>query len=204
MARRNIYSFSALDRALLAQLISQFATDAIVSMHRNMRGIHGGDPMRFLGFHRDYVRRLERWLVARGYRRFVPLPAWNPAQCVPTQFRRGVNNPCIRLSFARFRGSNLRNFASEQDFARQLELRHNTVHNRLGGIMPRVMSSPSVPLFWIWHAFVDDLWFEYQRYRNRRTTLTSGTGGADEVMLISATNPSKTGKSTVRRRRRRR
>jgi len=200
MARRNINSFSAADRALLARLISQFATDAVVSMHRNMQGIHGGDPMRFLGFHREYVRRLERWLVAQGFRRFVPLPEWNPTQCVPLEFRRGINNPCPRVSFAQFAGNNRANFASESDFGRQLEARHNIVHNRLGGAMARVMTSPSVPIFWLWHAFVDDLWFEYVQFRNRRSISAGG-----ETRSFSTNRPRSTGRrQPVRRQRRRR
>jgi len=34
---------------------------------------------------------------------------------------------------------------------------HNKVHNTMNGVM-RNFRSPSVPAFWLWHAYVDDVW----------------------------------------------
>lgn len=171
MARRNINSFSSSERRVLARLIGQFADDAVVKMHRNMQGIHGGDPLRFLSFHREYVGRLENWLLRRGYSRFVPLPAWNPSQCIPREFRIRINNSCPNVQFfPRFSRENMRSFASERAFASALEALHNQVHNRVGGQMRTIMTSPAAPVFWIWHAFVDDIWLEYQQARSGSTS----------------------------------
>lgn len=38
---------------------------------------------------------------------------------------------------------------------------HNSVHNNMGGIMTN-FRSPGLLAFWIWHAYVDDIWKEYQ------------------------------------------
>lgn len=38
---------------------------------------------------------------------------------------------------------------------------HNSVHNNMGGVMAG-FRSPATPAFWIWHAYVDDLWKERQ------------------------------------------
>lgn len=34
---------------------------------------------------------------------------------------------------------------------------HNSVHNLMGGVMSN-FRSPIVPAFWLWHAYVDDIW----------------------------------------------
>lgn len=34
---------------------------------------------------------------------------------------------------------------------------HNSVHGTMGGIMGN-FRSPAAPIFWLWHAFVDDVW----------------------------------------------
>ncbi len=38
---------------------------------------------------------------------------------------------------------------------------HNSVHNALGGVMER-MKSPSTPLFWLWHAYVDLIYKDWE------------------------------------------
>jgi hypothetical protein len=70
--------------------------------------------------------------------------------------------------FPRFSRANLMRFSSESAFGRALEQLHNTVHNRVGGVMRNIMNSPETPLFWIWHAFIDDIWLSYQEEARRR------------------------------------
>src|SRR5690606_26947717 len=38
---------------------------------------------------------------------------------------------------------------------------HNGVHVAVGGAMG-AFKSPAAPIFWLWHAFVDDVWFDWQ------------------------------------------
>ncbi len=38
---------------------------------------------------------------------------------------------------------------------------HNDTHNTIGGNMAS-MGSPSVPIFWCYHAFIDDIWVRWQ------------------------------------------
>lgn len=47
------------------------------------------------------------------------------------------------------------------NFARDLELEHNPVHGAIGGVM-NSGASPGAGIFWLWHAYIDDL---YQVYR---------------------------------------
>jgi|GEM_PF-2203350 len=46
------------------------------------------------------------------------------------------------------------------NFASDLEWEHNPVHGAIGGIM-NAGNSPAAAIFWLWHAYVDDL---YQNY----------------------------------------
>ena len=47
-------------------------------------------------------------------------------------------------------------------FAADLECEHNTVHGVIGGVMAISSSSPAASIFWIWHAYVDELYWEYE------------------------------------------
>ena len=38
---------------------------------------------------------------------------------------------------------------------------HNNIHVNMGGVMG-YFRSPSAPIFWLWHAYVDDLWKHWQ------------------------------------------
>ena len=38
---------------------------------------------------------------------------------------------------------------------------HNSVHGAMGGNMSN-FSSPSSPIFWVWHAYLDDMWKEWE------------------------------------------
>ncbi len=38
---------------------------------------------------------------------------------------------------------------------------HNPVHGAMGGVMGN-FRSPALPIFWLWHAFVDDLWKSWE------------------------------------------
>ncbi|MEY4937120.1 MAG: hypothetical protein RIS64_3479 [Bacteroidota bacterium] len=48
-------------------------------------------------------------------------------------------------------------------FARDLECEHNKIHVCIGGTMTNVRASPGAAIFWLWHSFVDDLYYDYQK-----------------------------------------
>jgi tyrosinase len=62
-----------------------------------------------------------------------------------------------------------------------LERPHNDVHNSVGGVMSSMMS-PLDPVFWVHHANIDRLWWEWNRRGNQNTTnsywLNFATGSA--------------------------
>ena len=47
-------------------------------------------------------------------------------------------------------------------FAADLECEHNTVHGAVGGVMANPQQSPAAAVFWIWHAYVDEIYWDYE------------------------------------------
>lgn len=62
---------------------------------------------------------------------------------------------------------------------------HNSVHGRMGGIMAD-FRSPVVPMFFLWHAFVDDLWKSWEQNCPQSTTKSVDLWMADNHKLITS------------------
>lgn len=171
MHRKNLKDLSAEDRNILARLIQQYATPAVVSEHREAMaaGVHNS-PVGFLYFHRNYIAGLERYLQRQGFEKWVPLPQWNPADPIPEEFnipdtgsgRLRNLNPNISFS-PRFDLPNLASFHSDEELGMALIGPHNRVHRRVGGVMNNLWRAPEAPIFWPWHSFIDDIWWNWQR-----------------------------------------
>lgn len=171
MNRLNINSFSADQRATLSGLIQQYTTPSIVEEHANAisSGVHS-DPAMFLSFHRSYIGGLESFLSEQGYPQWVPLPAWDPAEPIPEEFNipntgpDQLQNLNPNVSFSpEFDKENLVNFATVEELGSALMQRHNLVHQRIGGVMNNQQRAPEAPIFWPFHSFIDDIWWEWQR-----------------------------------------
>lgn len=167
MHRRSLSSVSPKDRAALAGLIQQYVTPAIVSQHLTTPDIHGGAT--FLSWHRNYLVGLENFLLAQGRPDFVPLPAWDPSEPIPSEFNIPDSGPGALqnldpgITFSpQFDEENLGNWETEDDLGSALSGPHGSVHIAVGGVMAN-FQSPSAPIFWPWHSFVDDIWWSWQR-----------------------------------------
>lgn len=164
MHRRNLNDLTQADRKDLSKLIQDYVTPAVVQDH-----VQNGHliPANFLSWHRNYLMGLENYLQAKGHTKFVPLPAWDPSTQIPEEFNvpnRGPDrleelNP--NVSFENI-VANLDNFENEEELMDAIEGRHDDVHNRIRGVM-QTLRSPLAPIFWCWHSFVDDIWWEWQR-----------------------------------------
>ncbi len=141
----------------------------------------------FLPFHREYIAGIETWLLTQDKGEYVPLPKWDPSTPTPMPFR-VVDPDCASASCTSGNGpcstptnwtppapSDLTNFlppatcalSNDQplgtviapgSLSDHIELGyHNQVHIQMGGVM-RNFRSPAAPIFWLWHAQVDDLW----------------------------------------------
>ncbi len=171
MHRPNLNDLPPNERTLLASLIQQYTTPDIIDMHWNavLSGVHN-DPAGFLSFHRNYIGGLEAFLLEQGYPQLVPLPAWNPAEPIPEEFNipntgpERLRNLNPNVSFSpKFDQENLINYATVEELGEALMIRHNLVHARIGGVMNNLRRVPVAPIFWVFHSFIDDIWWDWQR-----------------------------------------
>ncbi len=133
----------------------------------------------FLPWHREFLENLENYLMANGGSQFVPLPAWDPCTAIPAEFQGsgsrcsniapisiGSNpdcpNPCTGFDSDKYSCENLCDFSGFCDFSIQLELDHNNVHCYTGGSMGSVATAAGNTIFYLWHAYVDEVWYNYQ------------------------------------------
>lgn len=154
----------------LARMIMEYSTPQVVGEHwaAIQAGVHD-NPESFLSFHRDYVRGLESYLEKEGMSKWVPLPKWDPALPIPEEFnipssgpgRLRNLNPNISF-YPQFDRRNLINFKTQADLGMALMARHNTVHSTVGGVLNNLREAPQAPIFWAFHAFIDDIWHDWQ------------------------------------------
>ena len=178
--RVDLNSLTPTDRTTLVNLILSYLTDAIVATHTT---ITHSDIHIFTG-HRTYIEGLEAYLSSNGGGQFVPLPAWNPVNEVPIEFRvmkpkqdgtpwvpNQPNMPPVQNANANpgrampvaFAFPAVCSFANGDDLGNAAGSWHGGVHNNVGGVFAQFPVASAVPLFWCWHAFVDEIYFDWQR-----------------------------------------
>lgn len=225
--RRDLNSLTASERSTLVSLMQQYITSDVVEDHCNYQRKTGNttldihNDVNFLPFHRAYIEGMEDFLMLQGYPQFVPLPSWNPATAVPTEFRlvdancstasvncnmNVTNTPSTDCStsinwapnIARPRylslpvqsgtGNDLCDWpftTGSGGLSRIMEgetpntpnsTYHNSVHTAMGGTM-RYFTSPGAPIFFCWHAYIDDMWKQFQ------CSCTNGGGKAVDLYM---------------------
>ena len=157
------------------------------------------------------------------------LPYWDPTTTIPSQFYNGSSvldgfedlqdqspyNNGSSYNVNKFTSSNFCNNYSNgssstycglarsraiDKFAADLECEHNDVHNAIGGAMRNPTTSPAAAIFWIWHAWVDEIYWDYEICKGLYASLPystsfSGnstdqywyTGGSDSVQRVQVT-----------------
>jgi tyrosinase len=163
----------------------------LVNVHADMtHHMHAmpapGDPtgaigqQRFLPWHRVYLLMFE--LLLEGVHPDVALPYWDwtkPGEDSVPSWLAGytptVPTPTGSITVTRAPGSPawLSTIASNvpatmaltdyTSFATQLEDIHNMVHVWVGGTMGSIPTAPADPVFWMHHANVDRLWWQWQQ-----------------------------------------
>lgn len=201
MHRRDLKILSSSERAELANLIRSHVTPAVLDEHEAWHQMHGpggmtgpGSGERFLAFHRNFIGKLEDNLISQGKNQYVPLPTWNPMDPIPAEFShpgRSTSNPRIQLpSWAIQAGGSARDpifgytslgqFQSSDELGRALGADfHGSVHTTIGGDMS-LFSSPRDPIFYPWHAFLDDLWSEWEELGASQPSDSDSTGSNRE------------------------
>ncbi|MGQ8901389.1 tyrosinase family protein, partial [Bacillus sp. TSA_111.2] len=161
---------SAQERTSLVNLILNFLNDAIVAEHTTI--VHN-DIHIFTG-HRAYIEKLEAFLNNNGGAQFVPLPMWNPANPIPTEFNvvksrdnGAPRSPLVNLNPnlplpLRFTYPALCLFSNGDELGNAVAPWHNSVHTTVGGSMADFPNASAAPIFWCWHAFVDHVYWNWQ------------------------------------------
>jgi len=135
-------------------------------------GVHtmGGVAGRnFLAWHRQYLSIFEKRLQEYDSNVFIPYWDWandnSPPQAISDQtlldewsVTRNFN-PNIMPTMSMINYVNTR--PDFESFQAALENVHNPVHRAVGGDMMSA-SSPSDPIFWLHHANIDRIWWEWQ------------------------------------------
>jgi hypothetical protein len=170
-------SLSPQDRQQLLGLMLQYITDAVVAVHNSGHDWHHFQPSPDLFFrrHRGYLAGMETFLAGRGATEFVPLPMWDPALPIPPEFMvvkprdTGATRPALidaTPGLPRPAGISLPalcNFPDINAVADATELWHDSVHNNIGGSIAFRSTAPAAPIFWCWHAFIDEIYDEWLR-----------------------------------------
>jgi hypothetical protein len=171
MPRADLNSLSPTDRTSLVNLIISYLNDAIVASHTTI--IHQ-DIHIFTG-HRAYIEGLETFLASNGGSQFVPLPSWNPARSIPAEFNivkprdNGTQRlPLVNLNPNRPKPSQFSipavwNFQNGDVLGNAVNPWHGDVHGVVGGTMSDFNQASAAPIFWCWHAYVDEIYSDWEQ-----------------------------------------
>jgi len=188
----------------LDTLIANGTYGQLVAVHAQNHQMHG--TLRFLPWHRVYLLQLENAL--RTIHPDVTLPYWDwtkrPEQAIPPWLAGvtpTVNTPNGPIAVNRGPGSaaDLATYASNvpsvlqvndfPNFTAQLEGVHNGVHVWVGGSMSSIPTAPADPIFWMHHANIDRLWWQWQTSPNGQGKNPALTGAAAVMDPWPTTEP---------------
>ncbi|WP_445718293.1 tyrosinase family protein [Flavobacterium sp.] len=170
MARKNLNSLTSAERQQLVNLMLNYINDRIVDDH--MQIVHSGAQL-FEG-HRSYLGKMETWLTQNGGSQFSPLPVWDPATQIPQEFNivkpkdNGTSSPALvnldpkRNLPAAFKNPELCSFSNAPELGNGIRGWHDGVHLTVRGTMGNAMIAPYAPIFWCWHAFLDNVYSIWQ------------------------------------------
>jgi len=182
----DINSLNSLQKNALAIKMEAYITPDIINNYANYRNniSECDNEANFLSFRRSMVEDFEDYLYLNGASQFIPLPAWDPGTLCPAQFQvvdadcSGAecsipNNwqPHSRTSILNFPSKCLYNpgigagsFVEKMSAYTLVGGFDELVNNNMGGNMggPGNMKGSAATLaFWIYNAYLDDVWKEY-------------------------------------------
>lgn len=173
LAQRPLVSdLSPVQQKRLAWAIVEYADDEVVANHAMfIDAYRPGNGDQFLNMAQAMTADLEKYLARRG----LILPAWNPDLSIPRELAvvRNEDSGNVRPALVNleldlplpkaFRGDRLANFTTPQEFGDALLPWHNKVQFQIGGSMSQVKFAAASPIFWCWHAYITDLYSDWQR-----------------------------------------
>jgi Secretion system C-terminal sorting domain/Common central domain of tyrosinase len=151
---------------------------AVAHHFEHLNLVHNTGTVAFVTWHRWFIQTLETWMLENGHENLVPIPAWNPNNPIPAAFFDNnlaklptlhgfpdlQNDVLPNFNFSSLTGAGkCASYPNPNNFSSVLEGKHGNVHNGIGGTMANVGLSPGAAIFWPWHAWVDDVWYCYQK-----------------------------------------
>jgi hypothetical protein len=127
--------------------------------------------------HRNYIGDLEAWLTTHGGGQFVPLPSWNPANPIPSEFNvvkpqddSTARPPLVNLNPHLPKPANLSppalcslTASADALWDAYTDGWHGQVHLTIGGTMGDITIAPAAPIFFCWHGYVDEIYEDWLR-----------------------------------------
>lgn len=140
-----------------------------VGFHFQFGHVH--NTPEFLPWHRQFLQGFEDWQRLRlaDPGAFIPLAFWDPADPLPSEFEhppsvwrsnqgRNANIGPMPLPLAIDELPAL-DFGA---FSAAMESYHNGVHNQIGGDMRDLRTAPNDTCFWLFHAYVDHVFAQWE------------------------------------------
>lgn len=167
-ARQNQRNLTAAARAELHRRLRDYIASSAdpVGYHYENGHVHG--TPQFLPWHRRFLQGFERWQRTRlaDPSAFIPLAFWDPSDPIPPEFphpRRNASIPAMPppASLAMNQLGSL----DYPAFSSTLEAHHNAVHEAIGGDMRDPRVSPRDTCFWLFHAYMDNVFAEWETVR---------------------------------------
>lgn len=206
-------AYTDAERTLLYNYMNEWITAPMVNEHNNWfnSGIHNTNN--FLPWHRVHLQMWETFVKTKpqGYK-FIPFPYFDANGSIPRPFNGlDVNGNTIRsvdddfwvdgngnattyaistinptysyVSFQTNLNSCGSNWKDVGNFTNGLESSyHNGGHGAIGGIMGSGLS-PMSYVFWMWHAWVDEQWYFYEKQCQGTFTVSDLT---DHIITLPA------------------
>ncbi len=180
-------------------LIGNGTLGGFVKIHGEIHYQHGSE--RFLPWHRIFLIVLEHSLQSVHPDVTIPywdwtkateetFPAWlagftptvpMPAPMSPITVTRSPGTQADLATLA----SNIPSIEADTDFATftsSLEGVHGGVHVWVGGTMSFIATAPADPIFWMHHANIDRLWWQWQQTHSGVNPSLTGSGPTSPVM----------------------
>ena len=170
--RTSLNSLSPAQQEALAATMLIYLDAGVLAEHANGHDWHHpSNGELFFTRHRDYIAKMEAFLAANGRGAFVPLPKWDAGQPIPPSFLQvkalsGVPQTPLNGNPNQPAPSNILvpcSFGTASAYGRAVEPWHDSVHVAVGGAMANIPSAPAAVIFWCWHAYLDDLYWDWQR-----------------------------------------
>ena len=167
MSRRNLNAIPSEERTEFFRLIKTYLdeSDAAAEHEQHFGMAH---EEHFLAWHRYFITKFEAWLATHAGERFIPIPFWNPAYEIPSEFdypgrnTNNINRP-LPAKYTVFGDgtSSLSDFSNYLELNTDIQRWHDGIHGQIGGVMESGRS-PEDPVFWPLHAMFDLVWEQWR------------------------------------------